>query len=150
MTELVIGARGSDGLRLRPLGWCHPEADDYDDGNWLQTSVDLSVTGLKARVTADLGVDEFLSFRRGLWDINEACRGTASYESLEPWLQLSIEVGHRGELRVRGEVRTGPTFGNSLRFALADLDLSYVTPMIAQVDEILEAFPLKGLHGRRT
>jgi hypothetical protein len=36
-------------------------------------------------------------------------------------------------------VRTSPTFGNSLQFALEDLDLSYVPSMIAQVDEILEA-----------
>lgn len=80
-------------------------------------------------------------------DINDACSGTASYRSLEPWLHLSIEVGHRGELQVRGEVRAGPTFGNRLAFALNDLDLSYVPNMLVQLDEILKSFPLKGRSG---
>src|ERR1700732_4876837 len=63
--SLIIGSTASQWLRVTLLRRAHPECADYWDGNWVDSSVDVSVGAFAGKYIACLRTDEFKTFRIG-------------------------------------------------------------------------------------
>jgi hypothetical protein len=142
--SLVLGARDAEHLAIRVLGRAHPGASDYWDGNWIRSTIKVRAGGFTADVSADLRTDELHRLSEGLKFISENLFGTAVLQSMEDWIDLTIECRPNGSLTVSGEVMDRPGVGNRLAFELHDLDQTHLPTWLAQLTEIEGAFPIVG------
>lgn len=142
--HVLIGHPGEDGVLIRVLGRLHPGADDYWDGNWLMSPVEISAGGFRADLRAGLRAEELRAFREGLVHIDVDMSGEATLTSMEEWLRLTVAVVSRGRLSVTGLAKDQPGGGNEFRFALEGLDLSYLPAIIEALDGIEAAYPVLG------
>lgn len=141
----LIGDRDGDRLVIEVQGRAHPGADDYWDGNWLATPIDLRVQGFSASLPAQLRTDELRRFREGLGYINHWMKdGAAVLSSLDHWIELTIkpkdELGH---LSVTG-LASSLHHDVELRFELHDMNLSHLPPMIDALSAIEDLYPVLG------
>ncbi len=140
----VLIGRPGQGVLIRVLGRLHPDADDYWDGNWLMSAVEVSAGGFRADLGAGLRAEELRSFREGLARIYTDMSGEVTLTSMEEWLLLTVGVVSRGRLSVLGLARDQPGGGNELRFAVDGLDLSYLPAIVAALSGIEAAYPVLG------
>jgi hypothetical protein len=122
----------------------HPRADDYWDGNWLISPIEVAVGGFRGRVGAGLRVEELIHFRKGLAELYVSLDGEAVLESLETWITLRVSARPTGQLTVTGTVTDEPGIGNELTFEIADLDQTDIPAIVQSLSEIEAAFPLVG------
>ena len=90
-----------------------------------------------------LRTDELARLRSGLVQVRADLKGAASFESMEEWLQMTVEGDGRGRVVAKGEARDQPGTGNTLRFEL-DFDQTELRGALASLDAVLAAFPVKG------
>jgi hypothetical protein len=142
VASLVVGSLDGEHVALRVFGRTWPAATDYWDGNWVRTAIEVRVGGFTAEVSADLRTDELHRFADGLRSLNENLSGTAALQSLETWIDLSVECQPNGHLRIKGAIRDEPGRGNLLAFELHHFDQTYLSGWLAQLDAIDEEFPI--------
>lgn len=142
--EVVIGEPGGDRVAIRLMGRMHPGADDFWDGNWLISPVEVTAGDFHGTVAAGLRSEELRQLREGLERLHADMAGEAALESMEGWLSLSVAVRSRGRLEIRGRAVDRPGDGNQLAFAIADLDLSHLPPVIEALAGAEAAFPVVG------
>jgi hypothetical protein len=141
--EILIG-RDRDGVRVRILGRMHPGAEDYDDGNWLVTPVQIRVGGFSGEIGADLRADEFKRFRQELERVYATLSGSAALASMDGWLSLNVSCLANGSLKVEGTASDRPGLGNSLEFKIPDMDQSFLPPLIDSLRDCERAYPVLG------
>jgi hypothetical protein len=141
--ELSIGSIRSEFLRVRVLRRTYPTADDYWDGNWLNTEIEISAGEFGGGYAANLRVDEFVDFRRQLALLSENLKGKASFTATEPWIQISAEGDGLGHFDVACEAKDNLGPGNTLNFRLG-FDQTELARMLHQLGRIVERFPLRG------
>jgi hypothetical protein len=100
--EIAVGDPAGDHLSIRVLGRVHPGADDFWDGNWLATPIEVTVGGFQGTVGASLRAEELQAFRDALKGLHSELKGEAVLESMEKWLTLRIAATSRGRLEVQG------------------------------------------------
>lgn len=140
---IVIGSVAGEHVAIVVTRREFPEASDYWDGNWVYATVRISVGGFRGEYEALLRTTELASFREGLTRLHADLRGTAAFESLEEWLRIHVEGDGRGHLVAKCEARDQPGTGNTLRFELR-FDQTEVPPVLASLDAVLVAFPVRG------
>src|ERR1700721_2406669 len=77
--SLIIGSVASQWVRVTPLRRTHPNCADYWDGNWVDSSVDVSVGAFAGKYKACLRTDELKMFRVGLDPLYTTLKGEASF-----------------------------------------------------------------------
>jgi hypothetical protein len=142
--SLVLGALDAEHLAISVLGRAHPGSSGYWDGNWIRSTIKVRAGGFTADVSADLRTDELQRLAEGLKFINDNLFGTAVLQSMEHWIDLTIECKPNGSLRVSGEVMDRPGVGNRLAIELHDLDQTHLQAWMSQLTEIERAFPIIG------
>lgn len=142
--QVLIGQPGEDSVLIRVLGRLHLGADDYWDGNWLMSPVEISAGGFRADLDAGLRAEELRAFRASLARIDAEMSGEATLTSMEEWLSLTVAVASRGRLAITGLAKDQPGGGNALRFAVDGLDLSYLPAIVEALDGIEAAYPVLG------
>jgi hypothetical protein len=120
--EVVIGSTGGDQLRIRVVRRMDPSAEDYWDGNWLDTRIRVAVGRFHADINASLRADELAAFDARLKRLHQSLTGEALLESMEEWIRLSVAIDRTGHLYVRGEVADSAGARNRLAFCIDDLD----------------------------
>ena len=142
--EIVIGNAETERLIIRVLDRAHPDADDYWDGNWLRTVLDVSAGYFAGSVAVDLRADELKDLREQLATLYEASEGEASFTTMENWVEILFHRDSLGHVQVRGEVSDNPgRMGNSLRFQYA-LDQTFLPPIIDALDAAEASWPVIG------
>jgi hypothetical protein len=141
---VLIGKPGGDHVAIRVLGRLHGGADDYWDGNWLVSPVEIVAGGFTADVGASLRAEEFRAFRAAVEHLNATLRGEAALESIEGWLSLVLGIGSSGRLTVMGKAIDRLGGGNQLSFKIDELDQSYLPGIIGGLSEIETFFPVVG------
>ena len=125
----------------------HPHTTDFWDANWVVSTVEVAAGPWRGRYPASLRSEEFATFRDQLTRLyNDTGAGPAKFDSMEPWLRLTVERTDRlGHLTVAGEARVEPFFDqhNTLQFVI-ELDQSFVPEALRGLAEILEEFPVIG------
>lgn len=142
--HVVIGHPEHDHLRIRVIGRMHPNADDYWDGNWLMTPLEVVVGAFRGSVSASLRADELQGFLNALKHLDDTMRGEAELSSMEEWLTLRVSVDRVGHLDVAGEMTDRPGVGNTLRFHIGDLDQSHLRTIIDALEVAMASFPVVG------
>jgi hypothetical protein len=144
--EPVVIGSDTEGLTIRIVSRMHPGADDYWDGNWLVSPVEVRVGGFTGRVAAGLRAEELARLREGLEALYASLEGEARLESLEDWVTLTCRGDGKGHVDVRGTVVDRPGVGNTLEFRLA-LDQTQLPPIIDQLRAVEHTFPVLGQPG---
>lgn len=142
--EMFIGEAAGDHISIKAMGRRYPHASDFWDGNWLDTSIEVSIGGFRGDVSAALRSDELSGFRKQLERVNEDLKGSALLTSLEEWLTLQVTVGNFGKLTITGQVGDAPGGGNTLSFTIDGLDQSYLSGVIDALEEIEAHYPVLG------
>ena len=142
--ELLIGSPDSDFLRVRPIVRTHPHADDYWDGNWLNTDIELAAGAFRARYVACLRVDELVRFRDQLAALYETLDGRADFESMEHWLSISVQGDGKGHFKIDCQARDDAGMdNNTLNFSLFS-DQTQIPRLLDGLNQTIERFPLIG------
>jgi hypothetical protein len=149
MREVIIGPPDGDHIVLRVHGRSHPSATDYEDGNWVEAQVSISVRPWRGVFKANLRTDEFARFRQELEELNNRTKPEAMFAPMEPWLEFTLELGSSGEVHLKGE--SGPEgFGRvfnetRLEFEARDfMDQASLPSVIQQLEAIEREFPVIG------
>lgn len=87
--------------------------------------------------------DEIARLRSGIAQLHAELKGTASFESVEEWLKMTVDGDGRRHFVAKCEARDQPGTGNTLRFELR-FDQTELPLVLASLDAVLAAFPVKG------
>jgi hypothetical protein len=146
MAEVRLEVLG-DFISLKPLRRSHVQASDYWDANWIETEIDILIKPWRGKYIANLRADEFQAFRVQLQEIYEKAAGRAEFKSMEPWLELTVELDSLGHVRLTGtaDPEIGNVFGLArLTFEMEGLDQTSLPPLISQLEELERDFPVVG------
>jgi hypothetical protein len=122
----------------------YPTSTDGDDGNWLSARISVSAGAWAGSFDAHLRAEEFQAFRQQCERLYQALRGTAVFHPMEPWLQLTLTGDAKGHIELAGEATDHVGWGNRLIFNFLELDQSFLPPLVAQLREVEENFPVVG------
>jgi hypothetical protein len=142
--HVIVGDPAYDHLSISVLGRLHPGADDFWDGNWLDTPIEAVVGKFQGKVGASLRADELRSFRDALKILSTTLDGEAVLKSMEEWLTLRVAITSRGRMEVTGTLLDRPGDVNHLIFKIDDLDQSYLPRIIDSLDELATLFAVLG------
>ncbi|WP_370939215.1 hypothetical protein [Amycolatopsis sp. cg13] len=144
MRTVTFGAARGDRLVIAVRGRAHPGADDFWDGNWLVSPIEIVSGGFTARLAAGLRANELQAFRQELAACTES-GGSARLTSLEEWLDLTVTVAADGLVEAEGVAVADHSSGNRLLFRLEGIEYAQVAEVVAALAAVEEEFPVLGL-----
>jgi hypothetical protein len=121
-----------------------PNVSDYSDGNWLIVRVRMDAPGASVKCDgAILMTTDIDQFRVELNALSETLTGEATLGSLEPQLKATLKAQSLGHIVV--EVEISPDHLEQFHRFTFNLDQSYLPPLIAACERILERYPVIGV-----
>jgi hypothetical protein len=145
MAEQEVRIGGTrEGVLIRVTDRQFPDAFDFDDGNWLNTPIQIRVGHFQGELPAQLRADELQSFRSALEKMDKTVSGEAVLKSLDGWLTLSVKCEASGTLSVTGIADDRPGIGNRLHFMVDGMDQSFLSAIIEQLRDIESSYPVRG------
>lgn len=135
-------------LRLWVHGRQFPEANDYDDGNWLRVTANCSASGATVWAQgAILTVTDIAGFGRECTAMLCGKTKSAALAPLEPNLKVSLEATDSlGHIRAQVEI-TPDHLSQSHRFE-CEVDQTFLPGIIKQCSEIVQEYPIRETQGR--
>ena len=133
--------------------WVHgrefPEADDYDDGNWLRVTAHCGASGASVWVQGSiLMVTDVAAFGEQCAAMLRGNSDSAALDPLEPELKVSLRVADRlGHLRAHVDI-TPDHLVQSHRLEF-DLDQSYLPEIVRQCEAIVREYPVRGARDQK-
>ena len=140
--EFRIDGHETGSLSVTVLMRSH-NADDYWDGNWVDSIVDVKAGGFTGRFGACLRAEEFQSFRDGLAKIDSFESSAARFETMEGQLSIEIFGDKLGHLSAKCTALDQAGIGNRLSFELK-FDQTDLTAIIRGLNLIISNFPVIG------
>jgi hypothetical protein len=141
--EFAVGGEGCR-LVLCVSAYERPEAQDFNDANWLTGEVELEAgtSGpFKATHRVALRADELKRFRDDLVPVVESMTGTATLSHLEEQVGCTIDLDNgRGTLTAF----VGEHVGAELTVRDCKTDQSYMAQTLRELDAVLDEFPVRG------
>jgi hypothetical protein len=141
--EAAVGGDGCQ-LVLRVSAYELPEAQDFDDANWLTGEVDL-VAGTTGSFRATHGValraDELERFHDDLLSVVESLNGVATLGHLEGQVGCTIALENGGG-KLTAFVKEH--IGSELNVHECKTDQSYLAQTILELEAVLKEFPVRG------
>jgi hypothetical protein len=137
------------GFQLWVHGRQFPEAEDYDDGNWLQVTARCGASGASVWAQgAILMVTDIAGFGDGCAAMLSGERKSAALDPLEPELTMSLEasdvLGH-----IRAQIKITPDHLLQAHRFEFEIDQSYLPAIIRQCSEIVQEYPIRGQQDRQ-
>lgn len=149
MSSRAIEAYGKPEFSLGGLSiWVHgrqfPDATDAWDSNWLRITARYRGGGSSVTISgAELDTVSFARFRSELRLMADTLKGEATLESVESSIRLTMKfadtIGH-----VAGRLELTPdqlTQGHW--YFLDQIDQSHLPSLLAQLDSIVERYPVR-------
>lgn len=119
-----------------------PHSEDFWDGNWLAIEARYECPGTLVTLSGPcLRTDEIERFAIAARKLDAALVGEARLDCLEPYLALSVACDTTGHLRIELELR--PDLLHERHIFNFELDQTYLKPLIADLDAILVAYPVR-------
>ena len=138
-----LGGERKDFVEVHVLRREHPEATDYDDGNWLVARIGLDVGSFQGGYEASIRSVELEGFLHHVRRLHQDLRGEAKFTTMEEQLRLHLTADGRGHVSVSGTAQDAAGTGNRLEFHL-EVDQTHLTPLVTQLERVLEEFPVRG------
>jgi hypothetical protein len=140
---LLIGSEASDHVSVRLIARDNPNSRDFFDGNWIKGHAELKSGAFSAAADVTLRAEAFAELRNQLQAIVEKGKGVARFAPMEPWLTIGIQRDCFETLEAVVSLRDKLDAGNELR-ARFQIDAELLPTMLAELDRIIEAFPVVG------
>lgn len=142
MNSITIkGENGS--VCIQVLRYEHAKAENSSDANWLTSTVQLTVGSFSANLSLNLTTQDFRHFHHDLTKMLETLSGKAIFETPEEGIVFEIEMGSRGNAKVRGKAAEHASSRSTLTFEF-DTDQSYLALAKTSLAEVIQNFPVKG------
>ncbi|MDP3937548.1 MAG: hypothetical protein Q8R92_05355 [Deltaproteobacteria bacterium] len=137
------------GFQLWVHGRQFPDAEDYDDGNWLRVTAHCGASGASVWAQgAILTVTDVAGFGDKCAAMLSGDTKSAALDPIEPELQLSLEEADRlGHVRAQVEI-TPDHLAQKHRFEF-EVDQSYLPGIIRQCSAIVQEYPIRGERDRK-
>lgn len=136
-----LGSQPHERLTVRVIRRNHPESLEYWDGNWLTAEISISSGTFKGHFEAFLRTNEFASFRRELQALYESLNGSASFEPMEPWLEINVTGDGKGHFVARCVARDDLADDRRFHFSTM-VDQTELAIVLDGLNEIMSAFPV--------
>ncbi|QVL30956.1 hypothetical protein KIH39_19170 [Telmatocola sphagniphila] len=143
MCTIHIGRPDSEFLAIALFDRSHPACQDYWDGNWIRSQVEVVAGGFHGRAYGDLRADELVRFYDRLSNLEKILRGTAEFATMEGWLSIRVVGDGKGHMTFECELQDEPGVGNTLKFQLR-LDQTFLPLLLSQLREAIAHFPVLG------
>lgn len=131
------------GFSLDILGRESPGSPDYWDGNWLMANCVCLGQGARVEVSGSIvRVDELRLLLDSLKLLYENLAGTATLQTLEPYLALTFVAKSRGHFDFTVDIT--PDHLAQKHSFIFDLDQTYVRETIDWLSRILLEYPIWG------
>jgi hypothetical protein len=130
------------GLRLWVHGRQFPQSSDYWDGNWLRVTAYSVYPDSQVRAHGPIvHLSEIVVLLRECKRLYQSLEGTAGLRCIEPNLRVELVAENRGRIKMALSI-TPDQMTESHSFT-DDLDQTYLPPIIAACQTILEKFPVR-------
>jgi hypothetical protein len=117
--------------------------DDYWDSNWLIVTARMEASGARVESSGSfIRSTEILGFLNEIRVLYDELNGRAELSCLEPELGISMEGNGRGGVSVI--VNLTPDHLTQRHKFEFGVDQTYLQPLIASCEAILEQYPVRG------
>ena len=143
-----IGCADSDRFEMVVLRRQFPNADDFWDGNSLRARITVRAGALGGSFDASIRSTDLDDHRDSLARLYATLDRTEKLDTLEHHYEIEIRGDGRGHFCASARVRedSGPELA-ALTFVL-DFDQTELPAMIAQLDALRAAYPVRGAPQR--
>jgi hypothetical protein len=142
-TEFILGKKSSDYLQILVDKYSYPNSNDFWDGNWMDTKINIKAGAFIGSFVAQIRNVDFLDFNKGLGNLYNKLDGFANFNCLEDFLEIKIKgdgLGHFSADCIANDKQT--ISGNKLEFSL-EFDQTEIISLTNMIDKILDKFPIK-------
>lgn len=127
---------------MHPTRREYPDAQDFDDGNWVYATVEIAAGGLQGLVRGHAARGGLRPLpRSGVRPLYEQLSGRAVFDTMEEWLRIEIKGDGRGHFHAACEAVDRPGIGNRLTFKI-DFDQTELPAVVRGLDAICDALPV--------
>ncbi len=139
---------GEPHLRLAGLSlWVHgrqfPNDQGSWDGNWLNMTAHCKAEGAQVELSEPmLMTSDLENWRKSLRQLYDTLEGEARLDPMEPYLAVALKAKGKGHIDMAVEI--SPDHLNQRHQFKFELDQSYLSSLIRQLDQILEQYPVRG------
>lgn len=137
--SIVVGP-----LKIWIADYQYPDAQDYDDANWVFATARCEGCGSRVEATgAFIHLSELKKWKEDLMTFQCTLKGRVDLPTMEPTLTIKIEGQKSNTGQLNCEVcLTGEHLRELHRYSL-DIDQSYLPTLLAQVAAVLREFPIR-------
>ena len=100
LAQIVFGDRNGDRMIIEVLDRMHPEVEDYWDGNWLVSKIDVVANAWRGAINLGLHLAELSELAEALDDLHKHLGNTVKFDSMERDFSLSLAGDGRGHIAV--------------------------------------------------
>jgi hypothetical protein len=119
---------------------------DVHDANWLACSAQVEQGAFRGRVEAAMQTTDFAILLSELGQVLEGQMQTASFNTMEGWLEFKINVDRAGRADVAGTLRDVQSVRAELSFHFQS-DLTYLAKAHAELKRLVAAYPYRSVSG---
>lgn len=130
-------------IRLELMNSIYPNAELVWDRNWVKSNVSVRVGGFSGQFETDLRTNDFEKFKKDLVILYDKLDGTASFDTLEGQVNITIKGDGIGHFEAACVVMDKPGTGNTLEFEL-NFDQTSIPEILQQLDNISTKYPVLG------
>ncbi len=134
---------GTVQLTIEVLARSYPDSD-YWDGNWCVTRIGAVLPGFQAAFNGEMELSELQGFHQDLQRLYSELKGTVRLNTMERDIELMAEMDSQGHIHWKVELTNTSGSANMARLTFEmDSDQSYLPALLAQIEAVLEMFPVK-------
>lgn len=130
-------------IQIDVLNRNFPNSNDYWDGNWVTSNVNMEIPGYCVSFVADLRTDELRDFLNELQTMNTTLKGKTILKNLDSFLHFEAEIDKLGKVKWSIETQYLSGYGAILNFQFKS-DQSYLPKLIKELEDILLIYPVIG------
>lgn len=131
------------GLKLWVHSYQYPDANDYDDANWLNATAICSNRGAAVRVEgAFIRTTEIFAWQHAVETLAANSVGEARLDCVEPELAITLKGLPLGPVQVH--IQITPDQLNQEHSFTFSIDQSSLGPLVLQCASLLRSFPIRG------
>jgi hypothetical protein len=137
------------GLQIWVHGRQFPDANDYEDGNWLNITAHCGAAGSDVWINGPIiHLPEVYGLLVEAEQMNETLSGSATLDCIEPELQFSITVESLGHIKMKVDIT--PDNLNQEHIFIFEIDQSYLSGLINSCKSLLIKYPIRGVKPNET
>lgn len=131
------------GLTIWITGRQYDDSTDFWDGNWLLVVARCASEHSEVRVSGPLlHLSEMGDWASRLRQLSQSIQGEAALDCMEPELDMSISLDRRGSGTLVVSITPGAQVERHV-FTFP-IDQSYLGPAIAEIQMVLNTYPVRG------